>query len=1426
FTVEGADQLVSSPQGGLVMNVAGERLALDAPNLYQLASGKRLPVAGRFVVRGSQVGFDVGAYRRDLRLVIDPVLSYASVLGGSGPTDVAGLAVDSAGNAFITGFTSATDFPVAGGLQPTLAGRSDVLISKVSADGTHLIYSTFLGGTSNDEGHAIAIDGAGNAYITGTTGSADFPTTANAFLRSCPGGCNAPFAARLRPDGSLDYSTLLGPSNANANAIAADGSGNAYVTGTVASSDLPVVNAFQSAFAGTAGAGVADAFVQKLNATGSGFVFSTYLGSGTSIGRGIAVDPSGNVVVVGSTTSAQFPTKAALQPGLGASFSSYSQGFVSKLSADGSRLIFSTYVAGTTVTTGTDLNAVALDGAGNIDVVGTTVSPDFPLTLDALQSGCGAIGGTCLPQAVLLQFSSDGSRLNYGTLLGTGTASAVAVQGANVVVVGATGSAAFPTVHALQTNLQQSPNYGGNAFVTVMQPPAAPAFSTFLGGKGTNGQAVGVGTDAGGNIYLAGITAGSGADFPVVRPLLPDLVCCSGDTLCVAKISPSDGPALSISPRIAPFVILRNVATAPLSLQGITATSFTVGTDCGPTLAGGDDCTVTLQNLDASPSGTLTVASNDPGGPQAVTIRKALNGDLIGAVIRASANSLRFAPRQVGVSSPPQTVTVRNIGMQTGAVTNVRTTGDFSQTNSCGSLPPEASCAIQVTYTPSSATVSAASLSIDTDSSTIQIDIFLGSTGTASSLFLVATQMSFGDQFVGVNGFARLVTLTNVSGAPVSLGSPTVTGTFAVNDQCPAILAPDASCRMAVTFVPLANGSQVGTLTIPHSGAGSPEQVTLRGVGHIVSDLGIAPLNLDFGSPYLGTPTAPQTVTLTNVRATALPLGPFATSGDFSQTNQCPASLAPAATCAVNVVFTATAVGDRTGTLSLAHSGVGSPQLVPLHGIGAPALSILPDIHDFEDQLVGTSSLPITFTATNNSQQLALTLMPPLVTGDFSLGQNSCSGSLAPKGTCGAQVTFVPRATGSSSGTLSLTASDTGAPHTVILKGRGVGSGIVSLSTSILNFAAQAKNTVSPPQTVTVTNTGSGTLNVASIGTGGTNFAATNNCPASMAAAATCTVSVTFVPSTAGARTGVVKIDDDAAKSPHLIYLSGTGVGSPAVLLPPRADFPGQVLGSSSAPQTVTLQNSGDASLTIKSESVTGDFSLVTPDCVGSVYPGGTCHLILTFTPTTVGTRMGTVTVTDDAAGSPHTLSVSGQGTDVAVAAASGSSLSATINSGATATYQVAVTPINGLTGTLQFSCSGAPVLAACTVNGKPVALNGVDPVVTTVTVTTTAHGVTLPWPFHPDSRPRLGSWLLALLALLAMLWRAGRRPRWAAVALFGASIWMVGCGGGSGGNIGLPPGSPGTPAGTYSLKLNVVVATATNPAGVMRTATLTLTVN
>jgi len=520
--------------GDLVVQADGGEVRFHKPVVYQPASAEsgrptaeKTLVAGRYTINDQkEVAFAIGEYDKTKPLVIDPVLAYSTYLGGSQQEQGYGVAVDSSGNAYVTGYTISKDFPISNAFQPTnhsafLFG-ANAFVTKFNADGSALLYSTYLGGNATDFAFAIAVDGSGNAYVTGQTDSTDFPTVNP--LQAAYAGAQDSFLTKLSADGSaLLYSTYLGGSgNDEPSAIAVDGSSSAYVTGWTDSTNFPTT---PGAFQGSNHAVppyTANAFVVKFSPNGSALAYSTYLGgSRGDRGAGIAVDRAGNAYVTGGASSTDFPTANAFQ----SSMHDFGAAFVTELNANASALVYSTYLGGTShpnqgmLVGGSGASGIAVDSSGNAYVTGSTYCTDFPTTVTAYQ-GSNHASPSGSPNAFLTKFNSGGSALVYSTYLGGSRgdqANGIAINSSgNAYLTGYTADTDFPTASPIQANNNASNIAGRNAFVTEFTPDGSGlVYSTYLGGSG-NDTAYGIAVDGSNNTYVTG-AAGS-PDFPIFNP--------------------------------------------------------------------------------------------------------------------------------------------------------------------------------------------------------------------------------------------------------------------------------------------------------------------------------------------------------------------------------------------------------------------------------------------------------------------------------------------------------------------------------------------------------------------------------------------------------------------------------------------------------------------------------------------------------------------------------------------------------------------------------------------------------------------------------------------------------------------------------------------------------------------------------------------
>ncbi|MHC1725365.1 MAG: SBBP repeat-containing protein [Syntrophobacteraceae bacterium] len=505
FQYEGARNLEVTTEGDLQITLAdGVVIRQKKPFIYQTIKGRRVLVEGKFQLfddSGSAYGFQVASYNRRHSLYIDPVLLYSTYFTGDACTHARKIAVDSAGQAYVTGKTCFDGFPLKDPADPTRNGY-DAFVTKINAAGNSLVYSTYLGGTGFEIANDIAVDGSGNAYVAGETYSVDFPTKAPMFTKRGNVEDLDSFLTKLSPDGAMVYSTYLGGIYYDSAAgIAVDSAGNAYIGGNTCSPDFPL----EKPISGHENlSGICDLFVTKINPSGTGLIYSTYLGgienwSQNEFAGGIAVDSAGNAYICGKTNSPNFPTRNPIR-----SYKGENDAIVAKINSTGSGLVYSTYLGGNK---NDNASAIAVDRKGNAYVTGFTASSNFPIMKPLYPN----LNGGIAPDAFVTKFSPGGS-LIYSTYLG-GThgesAHGIAVDYSGCIyIIGATISTDFPLKNSMQEFRGSS-----DAFITkISEGGDSLAYSTLLGGeRGEEGN--GIAVDRQGFVYVTGSTWSN--DFPL-----------------------------------------------------------------------------------------------------------------------------------------------------------------------------------------------------------------------------------------------------------------------------------------------------------------------------------------------------------------------------------------------------------------------------------------------------------------------------------------------------------------------------------------------------------------------------------------------------------------------------------------------------------------------------------------------------------------------------------------------------------------------------------------------------------------------------------------------------------------------------------------------------------------------------------------------
>lgn len=825
FEVSGASDMHIDAYGNLILTTGIGELHFQTPTVYQESKGQRIPVEGGYVVRDpSHVGFQVAKYDRNSALLIDPVLVYSTYLGGTSDDQVSGIAVDTAGSVYVAGSTDSTDFPLTS-LGALSNGNTHVFIAKLDATGSNLIYTDYLGGNSQDYGYALALDSANNIYVSGGTASSDFPVV-NPFQGTYSGGFDA-FLTKISPDGSsLLYSTYFGGSGSNfVSSLAIDNAGEMVIAGYTSSTTFPVANAYQPTVSANQGGAFGNyGFLTKFTADGLSLVYSTYLAGSsnvplncggtpcwpepTSIVKGMVLDTLGNAYVTGTTNTYNFPVTQGTYLTSDSTQGNGSVGFVSKFGGSGN-LQYSTYFYDPTGVV-TNPTAIAVDSSGSAYITGAALSfGTFPITVTTICDP--SVYGFGCNYAFVTKFDATGTTLLYSTFLGPNNEAdpqAILLDGRNdAYILAYTGGGLFSTVNGIESFS------GGNDILLVELDPAASTqlFATYLGGSGNDQPApAGMVLDAGGNLYITGTT--DSTDFPVTQHAFQSGLGGKTDGF-ILKIAPDFLAAVTFGPSSLQYasqmigtssqpqtVVVRNIGSAPLSISSITTTGdFSETDNCEPGLSAGGSCTLSITftpNAAGSRSGTIVIADDAAGSPHSIS----LSGSAIGPVVNLSPAALSFPTTPVGTVTASQTLSLANTGNMVLTISSIQVSGDYGQTDNCpANLPAASSCLINVSFTPSVAGVRTGAVTIG--SSAAGSPQTVGLSGSGSDFRITSSSNS---------ATVKAGTTASYSVKVASMG-----GTFsnAVKLSCSGAPA-QTTCSLSTTSVTPGSNSAAVTVTV------------------------------------------------------------------------------------------------------------------------------------------------------------------------------------------------------------------------------------------------------------------------------------------------------------------------------------------------------------------------------------------------------------------------------------------------------------------------------------------------------------------------------------------------------------------------------------------------------------------------------------
>jgi hypothetical protein len=855
---------------------------------------------------------------------------------------------------------------------------------------------------------------------------------------------------------------------------------------------------------------------------------------------------------------------------------------------------------------------------------------------------------------------------------------------------------------------------------------------------------------------------------------------------------------------------LYNGGNETLTISNMTTTGAAAFTLVAPTttpcssglsIAPGALCQIQVQFLSAVPgsfTGDLVFTTNSLN-TTATTQTVTLAATISGAYMVASPVALDFGTVTDNTTSPAKTITLTNNGYGDAAQVYPLTPSDTAFTvtsGTCtGNIAVGSSCNLDVTFSPTmvkgySATDSAQIANVGSGTNPPNVNFTFAGSGAAAAApaaSLSPTSLTFPATNVNTTSTAMSTTLSNTGTATLNISGITLTGAntgdFAETTTCGTTLAAGKTCSISVTFTPASPTTFTASISVADDAAGSPQTATLSGTGTPAPApiASLSPTAISFPSTAVGSTATAISTTLSNTGNAVLNVSGITLIGtntaDFAKTTTCGATLAAGKTCSISVTFTPASPTTFMASLSVADDAPGSPQTATLSGTGTPApapiASLSPTAISFPNTAVGSTATAISTTLSNTGNavlNISGITLAGANTADFA-ETTTCGATLAAGKTCTVSVTFTPASPTTFTASISVADDAAGSPQTATLSGTGTPAPapIASLSPTAISFPNTAVGSTATAVSTTLSNTGNAVLNISGITLTGANtadFAETTTCGTTLAAGKTCTVSVTFTPASATSFTASVSVADDAAGSPQTATLSGTGTPAPAPiasLSPTAISFPNTAVGSTATAISTTLSNTGNAVLNISGITLTGanptDFAITTSDsaCGSSLAAGSTCTISVTFTPAAASNFTASISVADNAAGSPQIATLSGTGNPPL---ANDFSLTVTppaktVAPGGLVQFNVATTGIGGsFDSAIQLTATGLP--GGFTATFAPASVtpgsNGASSVLSIQTTSLSA--LSQPHPLHR------GPWVPASLAALLVIPLLGLRKR------------------------------------------------------------------